>query len=132
MATFAVDSFERLPGAPGWITLRLEGQWSGDLSGLGAPELVIDDGRRDFNLPPTSGPGTGIPSAGQRVWRIAFSVPEDVLSGGKLAFAARLGDTIIDLPRPVDGGATRPAPAARREAPRPSPASERGATGSPE
>ncbi|MDO9352507.1 MAG: hypothetical protein Q7T55_02360, partial [Solirubrobacteraceae bacterium] len=102
MATFAVESFERLPGAPGWVTLRLEGQWTGDLAGLSAPELVIDDGRRDFNLPPVSGPGTGIPTEGQRVWRVAFSVPEDVLKGGKLAFAARLGDLIIDLPRPVD------------------------------
>ncbi len=111
MAEFVVESFERLPGAPGWVTLRLEGQWSGDLGALGSPELVIDDGRRDFTFPPASGAGTGIPTPGQRVWRVAFSVPDDILSGGKLAFAARLGGTIIDLPRPAE-----PVPASRRGA----------------
>ena len=77
MADVQVESFERLPGAPGWVTLRLEGRWSGDLAALGSPELVIDDGRRDFTFPPASGAGTGIPSPGQRVWRVAFDGGDD-------------------------------------------------------
>ncbi len=117
MTQFHVEAFERLPGAPGWVTLRLEGRWTGDLDALGPPELVIDDGRRDLSLPPTSGPGTGTPTSGQRLWRISFSAPEDALSGGKLAFAARLGETIVDLPRPSEPAARRSAAAEPGAAP---------------
>src|SRR3954463_13642480 len=95
---------------PGTALLRVAGRWHApDTQELGAPTLVLDDGREEHLLAPLPGPDDVAATAGPGgpAWRAAYSAPEELVARIRRFALDHGDDALIELPAPTDRLARR-------------------------
>lgn len=116
---FDLESFRYVRASPTTVLLQVTGYWRSDHPReLGAPRLLLHDGKRMHPLAPLQAPDGKPPESGPEtpLWRGSYAAPVEIFERHeRVALRAGPG-VVIGLPHPIEqgllSGAARPEPVA--------------------